>query len=78
MKYVPSLDKNFYPLILKIREFKEKVAKSEEKIAQAKINMSQTTEINPFMLLMAHTIIRHVIEIDNNTTIGVTSHTDEE
>ena len=30
--------------------FKEKVAKSEEKIAQAKINMSQTTEINPFML----------------------------
>ncbi len=57
--------------------FKEKVAKSEDNVAKAKINMSQTTEINPFMLLMAHTIIRHVIEIDNNTTIGVTSHTDE-
>lgn len=58
--------------------FKEKVAKSEENIAKAKINMSQTTEINPFMLLMAHTIIRHVIEIDNNKTIGVDSHTDGE
>ena len=31
MKYVPSLDKNFYPLILKIRAFNEKVAKAEEK-----------------------------------------------
>ena len=58
--------------------FREKVAKSEENVAKAKINMSQTTEINPFMLLMAHTIIRHVIEIDNNTTIGVTSHVDGE
>lgn len=56
--------------------FTEKSAKSDETVAKAKINMSQTTEINPFMLLMAHTIIRHVIEIDNNTTIGVTSHTD--
>ncbi|MBQ8168972.1 hypothetical protein IJZ97_06120, partial [bacterium] len=54
--------------------FSECEAKSEEKVAKAKINMSQTTEINPFMLLMAHTIIRHVIEIDNNMTIGVTSH----
>lgn len=31
---------------------------------QAKINMSDTNEINPYLLLMAHTIIRHVIEID--------------
>ena len=31
MKYVPSLDKNFYPLILKIRAFNEKVAKADEK-----------------------------------------------
>lgn len=31
---------------------------------QAKINMSNTNEINPYLLLMAHTIIRHVIEID--------------
>ena len=56
--------------------FADKEAKSEEKIAQAKINMSKTTEINPYMLLMAHTIIRHVIEIDSNMSIGVTSHVD--
>ena len=31
---------------------------------QAKINMSDTNEINPYLLLMAHTIIRHVIELD--------------
>jgi len=56
--------------------FSDKEAKSEESIAKAKINMSQTTEINPYMLLMAHTIIRHVIEIDSNMSIGVTSHVD--
>lgn len=45
--------------------------------AQAKINMSNTNEINPYMLLMAHTIIRHVIEIDNNASIGgLPSHID--
>lgn len=43
---------------------------------QAKINMSDTNEINPYLLLMAHTIIRHVIEIDKNTSNGVISHTD--
>ena len=43
----------------------------------ANINMSQTTEINPYLLLMAHTLIKHVIEIDNNKTLGITSHTDE-
>ncbi len=31
MKYVPSLDKNFSPLILKLRAFNEKVAKASEK-----------------------------------------------
>ena len=31
MKYVPALDKNFCPLILKLREFNEKVAKAKEK-----------------------------------------------
>ncbi len=41
------------------------------------VNMSQTTEINPYLLLMAHTIIKHVIEIDNNKTMGIVSHTDE-
>ncbi len=56
--------------------FSEKEVKPSEPVAKAKINMSQTTEINPYMLLMAHTIIRHTIEIDNNKSIGVTSHID--
>ncbi len=43
---------------------------------QAKINMSNTNEINPYMLLMAHTIIRHVIEIDKNASNGFVSHVD--
>ena len=41
---------------------------SEQAVAtdrpQAKINMSNTNEINPYMLLMAHTVIRHTIELD--------------
>lgn len=44
--------------------------------ASANVNMSQTTEINPYLLLTAHSIIRHVIEIDNNATLGITSHSD--
>lgn len=45
---------------------------------KAKINMSHTNEINPYMLLMAHTIIRHTIVIDNNASNGVLSHVDEQ
>ena len=41
--------------------------KAQENTKQsANINMSQTNEINPYLLLMAHTIIKQVIEIDNN------------
>ncbi len=43
---------------------------------QAKINMSNTNQINPYLLLMSHTLIRHVIEIDKNTSKGVISHMD--
>lgn len=50
--------------------------KPQEKTS-ATVNMSQTTEINPYLLLMAHTIIKHVIDIDNNKSIDITSHTDE-
>lgn len=41
------------------------------------INSSNTTEINPYLLLMAHTLIKHIIEIDNNKSIGLTSHIDK-
>lgn len=51
-------------------------AKSDKQ--SANINMSQTTEINPYLLLMAHTIIKNVIDIDNNKTSGVVSHVDKQ
>lgn len=50
---------------------------SESQKASANINMSQTTEINPYLLLMGHTIIKQVIDIDNNKSIGLASHSDE-
>lgn len=43
---------------------KSKLKTNLQEKPEAKINMSNTNEINPYMLLMAHTIIRHVIEID--------------
>lgn len=45
-------------------ETSQQTANIQQKKPQAKINMSNTNEINPYLLLMAHTIIRHVIEID--------------
>lgn len=47
-----------------------------QKQAQTRINMSNTNEINPFLLLMAHTIIKHVMEIDRNASKGVVTHFD--
>lgn len=45
----------------------QKELKSDEiRPQQAKINMSQVTEVNPFMLLMAQALIRHTMEIDRN------------
>jgi hypothetical protein len=43
----------------------------------ATINSSQVTQINPYLLLMAHTVIKHVIDIDNNKTLGLNSHQDK-
>lgn len=42
------------------------VKKQETTTPQAKISMSNLSEVNPFMLLMANAVIRHTIEIDNN------------
>lgn len=41
------------------------VKKSETETPQAKISMSNLSEVNPFMLLMANAVIRHTIELDN-------------
>ena len=58
--------------------------KTDENIKQtdgakqaASVNLSQTTEMNPFLLLMAHALIKHIIAIDNNKTLGITSHEDK-
>lgn len=49
---------------------------NQQKIQSANINMSQTNEINPYLLLMAHTLIKHIIDIDNGKTLGIQSHVD--
>lgn len=43
---------------------------------KATVSMSAMSEINPFMLLMAHSIIRNTIMIDNEATNGIVTHTD--
>ena len=55
----------------------DNIKQNSENKQAASINMSQTTEINPFLLLMAHTLIKHIMEIDNNTTLGLTTHEDK-
>ena len=37
---------------------------------QAKVNLSAANELNPYLLLMAHSFIRHTIIIDNNCTVN--------
>lgn len=54
-----------------------KDSKTVSKNASVNVNMSQTTEINPYLFLMAHSIIKHVIDIDNNKSLGIMSHTDK-
>lgn len=51
-------------------ETTKNVSNQQKEKPQAKINMSNTNEINPYLLLMAHTIIRHVIEIDKNNLMS--------
>lgn len=41
-----------------------KQSKSQATKTRATINMSNTNEINPYLLLTAHLIIRHVVELD--------------
>lgn len=41
-----------------------KTSDEKPEVTTAKINMSHTSEISPYLLLMAHSIIRHTIEID--------------
>lgn len=45
--------------------FEQMVMKQDENAPlSAKINMANTSDINPFLILMAHAVIKHVIEMD--------------
>ena len=69
-------DKKHYSVdTLTSYEVKKDFKQNSDK-AKASVNMSQTTEINPYLLLTAHSIIKHVIDIDNNASIGIKSHID--
>lgn len=51
----------------------EEIQPQEEKlneIAETKVNLSATNEMNPYLLLMAHSFIRNTILIDNNYTFN--------
>jgi len=46
--------------------FEHKTVKQNNEVSQqAKINTSSDSQINPFLLLMAHSVIRHTFELDN-------------
>lgn len=47
------------------KEMKNDGQQAENITRQAKISMSNLTEVNPFLLLMANAVIRHTIELDN-------------
>lgn len=61
-----DMDKKHYSMDAVTTFNVNKSIKPKSEKASANINMAQTTEINPYLLLCAHTIIRHVIDIDNN------------
>ena len=44
--------------------------KNENVTPQAKINVSNDSMVNPFLVLMAHSIIKTVIEIDNGASLS--------
>lgn len=46
---------------------KVKPQKEENEVQETKVNLSATNEMNPYLLLMAHSFIRNTILIDNNT-----------
>ena len=50
----------------------EEVSPKKEEINQiqeTKVNLSATNEMNPYLLLIAHSFIRHTIIIDNEISI---------
>lgn len=61
-----------------VLSFQKLEAKSEDvSVTRAKVTMSSMDEVNPYMLLTSHAIIRNTIIIDNEASNGVTTHIDE-
>lgn len=46
----------------------KKITRSENREKQAKVTLSNMKDVNPFLLLMVNSVIRHTIEIDNLAT----------
>lgn len=67
-----STDEKHYSMnsVVSFEATSRTTVKQEQEKPEAKINMSNTNEVNPYLLLMAHTIIRHVIEIDKEGSLG--------
>ena len=42
-----------------------------KEVHETKVNLSATNEMNPYLLLMAHSFIRNVILIDNNASLNL-------
>ena len=53
-------------------DFKNQKNQLEQDIInpKAKVNLSNTAQINPYLLLMVHSLIRYTIEIDNIQSSG--------
>ena len=43
--------------------------KEPQETQEAKVNLSATNEMNPYLLLMAHAFIRNTIFIDSNSIV---------
>lgn len=52
--------------VLSFETKKSLIEPQKSETTTAKINMSHTNEISPYLLLSAHSIIRHTIEMDRN------------
>lgn len=69
-------EQKFYSMDSNVSFKTKDSGENKQQKQSANINMSQTNEINPYLLLMAHTLIKHIIDIDNGKTLGIQSHID--
>ncbi len=59
--------------------FQNMEAKSEDTTrTKAAVTMSSMDEVNPYLLLMSHAVVRNTIIIDNEASNGIITHTDEQ